>query len=240
MNKQGFTLAEVLITLGIIGIVAAMTLPTLINNGQEKATVSALKQDYSIISQAFIMAQQTFGTPDNWGLLSYDKYSNDDTKNILYYLKPQLKFLTYCGSKNTQCWSDTTTLDKKIFHHSSDVYYTGGVLSNGSSILSHVLSSECTYNLGIFNNVCGTIRIDVNGKKKPNVMGRDTFDFIVTKDKIIPAGLSSISTGDYSFENGCIKSTANGRGCTAWVIFNENMDYLHCDTLSWNGSKKCK
>lgn len=30
-----------------------------------------------------------------------------------------------------------------------------------------------------------------------------------------------------------------GGGCTAWVIFNENMDYLHCDDLSWNGKTKC-
>ena len=47
--KKGFTLAEVLITLGIIGVVAALTLPSLIQNYKEKATVTAVKESYSIL-----------------------------------------------------------------------------------------------------------------------------------------------------------------------------------------------
>ena len=50
--KKGFTLAEVLITLGIIGVVAAMTMPTLINNINNKQNIAALKKAYSLISQA--------------------------------------------------------------------------------------------------------------------------------------------------------------------------------------------
>lgn len=49
--KFGFTLAEVLITLGIIGIVAAMTIPTLIQNQQKRKMEAVLKEDYSIIQQ---------------------------------------------------------------------------------------------------------------------------------------------------------------------------------------------
>ena len=49
--KKAFTLAEVLITLGIIGIVAAMTLPTLIGKYQKKQTVTQLKKSYTEISQ---------------------------------------------------------------------------------------------------------------------------------------------------------------------------------------------
>ena len=51
--KKAFTLAEVLITLGIIGVVAAMTLPSLINNIQSKQLEAGLKKQYSIISQVF-------------------------------------------------------------------------------------------------------------------------------------------------------------------------------------------
>lgn len=65
----GFTLAEVLITLGIIGIVAAMTLPSLVGKYKEKQRVTQLKKAYSILNQAFLMAVKDYGTPDNWGLV---------------------------------------------------------------------------------------------------------------------------------------------------------------------------
>lgn len=52
LKKQAFTLAEVLITLGIIGIVAAMTLPAVINKINMKHYIALLKEDYSILSQA--------------------------------------------------------------------------------------------------------------------------------------------------------------------------------------------
>ena len=51
-NSSGFTLAEVLITLGIIGVVAALTLPNLITQYQKNATVQGLKVAYSLLSQA--------------------------------------------------------------------------------------------------------------------------------------------------------------------------------------------
>lgn len=52
MRKIAFTLAEVLITLGIIGIVAAMTLPALINKYQQKQTITQLQKVYSVLNQA--------------------------------------------------------------------------------------------------------------------------------------------------------------------------------------------
>lgn len=67
-KKSAFTLAEVLITLGIIGVVAAMTIPTLLAKYQEKQTVTKLKQTYSILSQAIRSVQEDVGTPDDWEL----------------------------------------------------------------------------------------------------------------------------------------------------------------------------
>ena len=51
-RKVAFTLAEVLITLGIIGVVAAMTLPTLIQNHQKRSLEVATQKFYSTMSQA--------------------------------------------------------------------------------------------------------------------------------------------------------------------------------------------
>lgn len=50
--------------------------------------------------------------------------------------------------------------------------------------------------------------------------------------------------GGFNFESYCnpdSQNRLNGYGCTAWVIYNENMDYLHCRSkLQWSGAKKCK
>ena len=55
-SPNGFTISEVLITLGIIGVVAAMTLPTLIRRHQEKVIIAKLKKNYSTMQQAYLMA----------------------------------------------------------------------------------------------------------------------------------------------------------------------------------------
>ena len=64
--KKGFTLAEVLITIGVIGIVAAMTLPMLLVNHREKEMVTRLKKVYTNISQAMQRAIVENGTPNYW------------------------------------------------------------------------------------------------------------------------------------------------------------------------------
>ena len=50
MRKQGFTLAEVLITLEIIGIIAAMTIPKLVSYYEKKVTLSKLKKVYTVLN----------------------------------------------------------------------------------------------------------------------------------------------------------------------------------------------
>ena len=77
-KKAAFTLAEVLITLGIIGVVAAMTLPTLINNTKDTELVSRAKKSYSEIMQAVQMYEAQNETPgDLTGLFE----AKNGTKN---------------------------------------------------------------------------------------------------------------------------------------------------------------
>ena len=59
-KKVAFTLAEVLITLGIIGIVAAMTMPALIQKNNNKVVETRLKKFYSAINQAVLMAEKDY------------------------------------------------------------------------------------------------------------------------------------------------------------------------------------
>lgn len=86
-KKSAFTLAEVLITLGIIGVVAALTMPAVIANYQKQETVSKLKKFYSVMQQAITRAELEYGNIEDW-----DFGKNDET--ILFfnkYLRPYLQ-----------------------------------------------------------------------------------------------------------------------------------------------------
>ena len=79
-----FTLAEVLITLGIIGVVAAMTMPSLITNYQKKQTVTQLKKAYTELSQVIKSAEQENGMIETWDVSSMlkgqegaDRFANE-------------------------------------------------------------------------------------------------------------------------------------------------------------------
>lgn len=68
INKPAFTLAETLITLGIIGIVAVLTLPGILVKRQKNISATRLKQTYSQLYQAFKTAESEYGEMDNWAM----------------------------------------------------------------------------------------------------------------------------------------------------------------------------
>ena len=87
--RVAFTLAEVLITLGIIGVVAALTLPSLIQRNIEKQRVVQLKKAYSELSQAYNLAVEEFGSPTEWGMgrMYEEKSHYIMASNMKKYLK---------------------------------------------------------------------------------------------------------------------------------------------------------
>ena len=100
MNLKGFTLAEVLITLGIIGIVASMTLPSLVGKYRTMIVESRLKKFYTVINQAVKMSEQKNGEFKYWGN-SFTAY-NDDSIEAWYqqYFGPYLKTTNRVDIKN--------------------------------------------------------------------------------------------------------------------------------------------
>lgn len=107
-NKSGFTLAEVLITLGIIGIVAALTIPTIIGNSQKTQAEAGLKKAYSEIYQAIALAKIDYGDTDNWNWpgngLSLTQYFADN------YFYPYLKIMKSCAYAEAGCWQPPVSL----------------------------------------------------------------------------------------------------------------------------------
>ena len=71
-QKVAFTLAEVLITLGVIGVVAAITMPTLISNYQKHVTINRLKQTYTILYGAIKRSEADNGDLNLWNFELHD------------------------------------------------------------------------------------------------------------------------------------------------------------------------
>lgn len=241
MNRtSGFTLAEVLITLGIIGIVAEITIPTLMQNMNEKQTVGMVKKEYSTLSQAFNMAVLNDGPPDGWGL-STTSFNDVDTMILFNHFVPYMKTIKKCGidrgclpdipyiglSNGTEDFDSTTDTAKLQLADGSIMffrYWAGSYMGNTPS-LSYVI---------------GPVFVDINGFKKPNKLGVDVFRFLITKYGIIPSGTQQETADFKDGSDGCSTTGGTGRNCAAWVLYNENMDYLHCNNLSWSGPTKCQ
>lgn len=241
--KKAFTLAEVLITLGIIGIVAAMTIPTLMQKYQEQATAAQLKKEYSILQSAFTMAVQENDTPDVW---INGQTGATGCANILNVLAPYLKITKNCGS-GTGCFPSSyknlygdTNSQISVEGNTNDAKFQ---LIDGSIMRIYVNWPTCNQSVGPAasqQNACGSILVDINGQKTPNQYGVDVFLFWITKSGILPLGTSTDTVK--LFSDRCNKdnnTNLSGEACAAWVIYNENMDYRHCSGLDWNGPTKC-
>lgn len=227
--------------LGIIGLIADMTIPTLHQSINEKVTVSSLKNFYSSISQAYSMSVQENGTPDEWDLGT--PATGESAAKILSYISPYLKVIKDC-KQESGCFAveNYKKLSGDDYGSFNDSKYAKVLLANGTAFYMTVYSDTCSGDYGdspTLKNICGEATVDINGAKKPNQIGVDLFKFMITKKGVVPRGLAGQTFA--SFDSSCKdKSTATGWGCTAWVIYNENMDYLHCSDLSWDGSHYCK
>lgn len=125
----GFTLAEVLITLGIIGVVAAMTIPTLMTNYAKHKTETQVVKFYSMMNQTLRMSVADNGDPDGW-IVAKKNYTYDETVEFLNtYLYPYMKHLGYrdCTIASGQIGVCTNLMDGGVLWFSID--------SNGGDIV---------------------------------------------------------------------------------------------------------
>lgn len=89
--RKGFTLAEVLITLGIIGVVAALTMPALISNYRKNVVVERLKKFYTVMNQAVLQATEEYGDWKQWDVSAGDPLIENYLKKYLKILKTERK-----------------------------------------------------------------------------------------------------------------------------------------------------
>lgn len=235
---KGFTLAEVLITLGIIGVVAALTMPSLIASHKEKVTVARLKKVYSTLENAYMLARN-----ENMDVQSWFESDDVKTNSKIFYekLKPYLNVMKDCGVESG-CLTEgyVKTLDGRNYNnYNLNTKEYRFILSDGTQVMIYLAKSDFAASDSI-----GNIKVDIDGYRGSYTFGKDFFIFNITPKGIYPNGLENHTASDDTFEEACNKSKqshdANGAGCTAWVIFNENMDYLHCNDLNWDTKTKCK
>ena len=248
MKKFAFTLAEVLITLGIIGIVAAMTLPAIIQKQQEKVTVTKVKEAYSIISQAYFRAiEENGGDISTWDCAKYTTVTGGAC--VVDEFK---KFLNFISDREERP-NDSIPYSLNLQPINNNAHYknlysltlaNGFILKFASSY--HSCDTYKNWDVAEIEKFRCAIYVDINGEKGPNALGRDVFTFKIHKNTISPAG--NVTEPYYYFDRVCKINAqnefwdggVNGMSCTGWVIANENLDYLHCIGLSYKGNTKCK
>ena len=170
--KCAFTLAEVLITLAVIGVVAAMTIPTMVANYQKTQYVTQLKKVYTELSRAIkqMMVDEGVEKVSATDILTHDGVEDYDTalqRAGNQFLKKYFKVIKDCGSVYpSTCFAD----DSK----SIDSSFVGNPSCSGYSV---IIASGAGICINLAGTKPGKIVVDINGLNKPNISGRDIFAF---------------------------------------------------------------
>lgn len=193
---KGFSLSEVLITLVIIGVVAAITIPMLNQNIENQHYISAYKKMYSSLSQMYLRLKT-----DNGGNLEGIFNSNDDYPKILqnYFVSAKV---CQAGHNTDVCWHRKWYTYNGATITGLENNFSSLILADGSVMVFMHMSSSCTGSTELTSNIgCARIRVDINGDRKPNRVGKDIFDFYILQDRLIARG-DPLSTTTIDNESG--------------------------------------
>lgn len=154
---KAFTLAEVLIVLGIIGIIAELTIPTLLNNVNESQQRVGYKKAYSVASQAWMRAvsEENIVSRSGWA----DAASTVANFNAF---KAYFKILKDCDNlNNSECWAT-----------GGEGWYSDYPKENAPAFVDN---SGMVWSLPSNGATGAVLFVDTNGSKKPNKFGQDRF-----------------------------------------------------------------
>ena len=217
-KKYAFTLAEVLITLVVIGIIASLTVPAVYNKYLKEQTVIQLKKVYSDLGRAIAHSKAQNGDVCSWDFsLSEERFFNS-------YLTPFLRLsektvaesgITYLQS----CGKQETGL--LVMRNNGKIIE----LNSGVMFFLHNSSSYVDLNIKCF-------AVDINGYKKPNRFGRDLFFLCISKEKntVIPHYVNDhesvfvtrtreeLKNGTGTYNYNCNKTNGRGMWCGALIM----------------------
>lgn len=181
-KRCAFTLAEVLVTLGIIGIVAALTMPSLIQHHKKQEVSARLKKFYSTVNQAIMLSEIDNGSSSEWvkEAMAKDEEGNflpdeNRMRAVTYferYLAPYMKYIKIDDNPQDLKNEDGRVSKIKIY------------MNDGTSF-------------GFNNGMCADFTYDINGDRKPNYSGKDIFRFLLCPKKYKNSYLGSNSRSNF-------------------------------------------
>ncbi|RAI11370.1 MAG: hypothetical protein DKM23_05600 [Candidatus Melainabacteria bacterium] len=236
-KSLAFTLAETLIVMGIIGVVAALTIPNLNSSTADKEKVAKLKKVYSNLQDAFGRAEAVYGPFDEW--FQADTTNSTRSSRFSERMLEFMKTSRNCGhAVNAACMKTgnfTGALGDTISSTAAPVSAdnVSAILADGTSIV---------FSKSTQGNMLGTIYVDIDGPNKGLFRhGVDLFRFYVSPDR----GIYYSDSTDL-----CSSSTpGDDDSCENWVLSNGNLDYLKADSsgkcpngkiLNWTTNTSCK
>lgn len=213
-----FTLAEVLIVIGIIGVVSALTIPNLNSSTSEKEKIVKVQKIYSNLTEALSRAEAEYGPFKEW--FKSDTTSVAQTTRFGERMSDFLKLQKNCGKNLSSCVSNTkyNSLNGDeitVFSSSSGNYYSV-ILADGAIVVFSIESSNADQ---------GLIYVDIDGNKGSNTYGKDFFEFIAIGNENNEMNSVYGYTND-AYIDDCFSS---GIYCSGWVLETGNMDYLKAD-----------
>ena len=215
-TKRAFTLSEVLITMAIIGVIAAITIPALIQATERNEFVSSLKKTAYFLTNSLNKIAIDNGSPV--GDYSFVTELGTD------YIDELVKVANVVKKCNNQkeCFGEKllNAVNYKRLNGTPTKTAEGkAVILNDGQIITYVPwgTYEDAYVHDIDGHSLGYFTVDLNGKRKPNTLGRDLFIFYILQDKgIVPGG--------YGKPSACKKNSTGG-DCAARVLQEGKMNY---------------
>ena len=223
--KNGFTLAEVLITLGIVGVVASMTLPTLNNNVQKQTYEAGAKKAYNIISNAVGMYMVDQGVDD---LTETPLYNNQE--GLRAFVNKYFRVSIDCGnryynsngascfakefysmdrSKSAnlsayQCMQVVTVADgmSMCFDSGTIEDSAAGEDTNGDGVVDE---NDTVHSAFEDDGTPLIVEVDINGPNGPNVTGRDIFSYVVSRNGLVGSKKTDCDTTTQNGRDKCVE-----------------------------------
>lgn len=206
-KAKAFTLAETLITLGIIGVISAITLPTLMTKITNVRNTAMLKEDYAILQQMMLMANDKGAI----GSLATLNDINEMKKWFETFFLPNIKTTAVCYNQ-WGCWNkNVKTPDGQKYQGNSicGAQTISFILNNGSYVCMDDFG-DSRFGVKPQGSTIGLL-VDINGDKQPNIIGKDIFAMVFKDDKLLPGGYEMT---DAQIESNCSTNSSGGFGGT--------------------------